>query len=131
MTSKLAKVIEIGWYPAKGHSSPSSVQRSTSIEQTIAMRARLANYSSGRERRGRPWGPPIVVTGQLQHPRRRTVVLGECITTMVVEARLARRRGDSQGSLDMWVWRKQSCVRLQMEGVGRRGPQKPSFLDTC
>ena len=45
MTSKLAKVIEIGWYPAKGHSSPSSVQRSTSIEQTIAMRARLADYS--------------------------------------------------------------------------------------
>lgn len=67
-------------------------------------------------------GPTDVVTGQLQHRRRRTVILGESITTMVVhgpEARQARCRG---GSRTCGCGVEQSCVRLQMEGIGRRGP---------
>jgi hypothetical protein len=50
-------------------------------------------------------GPTDVVTGQLQNGRRRTVILGEYITTMVVHGREARQGAVPGWKSNMWVWR--------------------------
>jgi hypothetical protein len=94
------------------------------------MRARLANYSSGRKRRGRPWAHRREARGQLQHGRRRTVILGESITTMVVhgsENTAGRGAGVEVEQLGVAENKVASVFRWKASAGAAR--EKPSLLE--